>query len=412
MARTKLTKANVENLTATAGGRAELWDNQAAGFGVRATATTRSFFVMYRLGGKRCRYTIGTFPTWSVEDARKRAREVIRAVEDGADPAAEKKVRRTAPPAAEMTFEQFAGDFESKYLEHKVKDGSWYRGILKNHVLPQWKDRSFRSITRADVMDLIDDIERDGNPVLANRVLAIVRRMYNWAIDRGMTDANPCAGVKKQAKETPRERVLSSKELAALWPCLDNLGSPWGPYLKLLILTGQRRNEVAGMRWSEIDADAATWTIPGTRTKNGKTHTVHLSAPALAIIQSQPRFKNSPFVFPARGRGRHGGGDGETHITGFSAAKRRLDKMIDLPAWTFHDLRRSAASGMAELGIAVETISKVLNHSDAALMGITAIYNRHGYEAAKKAALDSWSRHVIGLTIPAESNVVELVGAR
>ena len=193
-----------------------------------------------------------------------------------------------------------------------------------------------------------------------------------------------------------------------LWVACETLGYPFGPMIQLLLLTGQRRTEVAGIRWSEIDLDKAEWTIPGTRTKNSEPHSVPLSDMVIGIIKSLPYIQsNQGFLFTTTG---------ETHVTGYSRAKADLDKLMadegdDLPHWTFHDLRRTTASGMARLGINLPVIEKVLNHTSGSFAGIVGVYQRHHFSDEKRNALEAWARFVQSLLTPTE-NVVSLRAGR
>jgi integrase len=203
--------------------------------------------------------------------------------------------------------------------------------------------------------------------------------------------------VKAPATEQSRDRVLSDEELALVWQGTDDLGWPFGPLFKLLLLTGQRRAEVAAMRWSEVDLVAKLWTLPKERVKNGTEHVVPLSTVAISILERLPRVKGD-FVFTVTGT---------TSVSGFARAKSRIDAFMtaragqaaaeSLPHWTLHDLRRTAASGMARLGISLPTIEKVLNHTSGSFAGIVGVYQRHSFADEKRAALEAWGGYVEGL---------------
>ena len=196
-----------------------------------------------------------------------------------------------------------------------------------------------------------------------------------------MLAINPAAGVKPPAVEKSRDRVLSEDEIKAFWTGCDKLGWPFGPAFKLMLVTGQRRDEVAGIRWDDLNIENALWTLSRTQTKSDRLHEVPLSSLALEIIQSVPR--TGEHVFTTNGR---------TPISGFSKAKRELDEAAKLADWRIHDLRRTVASGMARIGVAPHVIEKVLNHAGGQISGVAAIYNRHGYADEKAGALDAWSR--------------------
>jgi integrase len=193
--------------------------------------------------------------------------------------------------------------------------------------------------------------------------------------------------------------VLDDGELLAVWRAAAELDWPFGPIVQLLILTGQRRDEVAGMRWSELDLAQKTWTLPRGRVKNDNGHEVPLSPQATEIIEKLPRMKGSPFVFTTTGN---------TAVSGFSKTKEKLDAKTGVEAWVMHDLRRSAASGMARLGVALPVIEKLLNHSSGTFAGVVGVYQRHSFSDEKRAALEAWGRHVAGLVEPLRANVIEL----
>jgi integrase len=233
-------------------------------------------------------------------------------------------------------------------------------------------------------------------PVAANRVYKITRRMFGWAIEHDLAAASPCVGMKAPFPETARDRVLTDHELLLIWQAAGELGGPGGLLVQLLTLTGQRRSEVAGMTWAELDLDQGTWTLPAVRVKTGKLHAVPLSGAVLELLQAAPRI--GAFVVSMTGA---------RPVSGFSEIKDGIAALLppDMPAWVFHDLRRTAATGMARLGIGLPVIEKVLNHASGSFGGIVGVYQRHDFANEKRAALDAWARHVTGL---ASGNVIAL----
>jgi integrase len=217
--------------------------------------------------------------------------------------------------------------------------------------------------------------------------LAATRKMFAWAVARDIIAASPCAGVKPPSPEQPRDRVLNDDELRLVWLAADQIGWPFGPLVQLLALTGQRRDEVARMRWEEIDLENRLWTLPTERTKNNKRHEVPLSVPAVDILKSAPRLAGSDLIFTT---------NGATPVSGYSKAKRALDALLapDTPHWTLHDLRRTCASGMARLGINLPVIEKVLNHASGSFAGIVGVYQKHSFADEKRRALEAWGRHI------------------
>ena len=275
--------------------------------------------------------------------------------------------------------------------------------LLRQHVLPHWRGRLMHEITRRDVLDILDRVVDGGAPIAANRVHAAVRKFFNWAVARDILAASPCAGVKPPTAERARDRVLSDVELRFVWQATDKLSGTFGPLVKLLALTGQRRDEVARMRWDELDLDARLWTLPAERTKNSKPHEIPLSNAALAALQNVPNIAGSPFVFATNG--------GASPVSGYSDGKRRLDALLpaDMPAWRLHDLRRTCASGLARLGINLPVIEKVLNHSSGSFAGIVGVYQKHSFADEKRQALEAWGRHVDSLV--SRSKVARIRGA-
>lgn len=240
---------------------------------------------------------------------------------------------------------------------------------------------------------------------MANRTLAALRRMCTWAVERDLIPVSPCEKVKAPAAETSRDRVLSDDELRLVWGGAEAIGWPFGPIVRMLILTGQRRSEAAGMRWQEIDLAAKTWTLAKERVKNNIQHVVPLSSTAIAILKSVPRIGDElVFTF-----------NGHTVPDGFDPAKKRLDTWISgragnaIPAWRLHDLRRTFASGCARLGVQLPVVEKLLNHTGGSFRGVAGVYQRHDFANEQRAAVETWARHVEALASDgAARNVFEL----
>jgi integrase len=224
-------------------------------------------------------------------------------------------------------------------------------------------------------------------PVLANRLHSVTRKFFAWCVEQEMIPASPLAGLKAPAQEKSRDRVLSDSELARVWDAAGRLGDPiYGAMARLLVLTGQRRGEVAGMEWAELDLKNRLWSLPGTRTKNDRAHDVPLSRQAMAVIEDLSRISDR-HVFSY---------DGARPINGYGKPKARLDALLpkDMPGWTLHDIRRTVASGMARLGVSLPVIEKVLNHISGSFAGVVGIYQRHDFAKEKRAALERWGAHV------------------
>jgi integrase len=259
-------------------------------------------------------------------------------------------------------------------------------------------------ISRTEAVNALDRIVKANKPLMASRTMAYARACFSWAEKRGKVSVNPFANLPIAAVRSERERVLADDELRAIWAASGTLGYPWGPFFRLAILTLQRREEVAGMRWSEIAADLSMWTIPGSRMKNGKAHDVHLSEAARAVLREIPRTEGCDFVLSTTGK---------TPISGFSAAKAALDKVIDrdlMPVrpWRLHDLRRTGVTKLAELGFDSIVVDKILAHQPAKLRGVAGVYQRYDFARERAAALDAWAAHVAAIE---QNNVISLRSA-
>ena len=362
----------------------------------------RSWAVRYRHHGQSRKHTLGSYPAIDLKAARALAGTALRAVAEGRDPGREKFLARTAKAdSVDHVVEEFLERHVRRSNRPRTVQGT--ERLLRQHVLPHWRGRLMHEITRRDVLDILDRVVDGGAPIAANRVHAAVRKFFNWAVARDILAASPCAGVKPPTAERARDRVLSDVELRFVWQATDKLSGTFGPLVKLLALTGQRRDEVARMRWDELDLDARLWTLPAERTKNSKPHEIPLSNAALAALQNVPNIAGSPFVFATNG--------GASPVSGYSDGKRRLDALLpaDMPAWRLHDLRRTCASGLARLGINLPVIEKVLNHSSGSFAGIVGVYQKHSFADEKRQALEAWGRHVDSLV--SRSKVARIRGA-
>jgi integrase len=341
----------------------------------------KSWAVRYRHDGRPRKYTIGNYPVYDLRAAREAAGKALREVAEGRDPASAKKLTADSVDAV-------VAQFIERHLRRNYRPGPMREAerFLRLHVLENWRDRKVSEIKRADVRDMLERIVVAGTPITANRVHGIVRRLFNWCVEQELIESSPCVGLKPPAgRETPRDRVLSDEELRQVWQAAEKLGLPFGPWVQLLILTGQRRNEVAHMEWGEIDFEKRLWSLPRERVKNNRRHEVPLSPQAIAILERLPRISDR-FVFSV---------NGEAPIKGFGRASDYLDELLpNVADWVFHDLRRTVASGMARLGISLAIIEKVLNHVSGSFAGIVGVYQRHEFAEEKRAALEKWADHV------------------
>ena len=379
-----LTELTIRKLTPKGNARIELWDDKMPGFGVRVSPRgTKSFVLMYYVAGRKRRLTLGRFPTMSLAKARKQAHEVLATIADGGEP--ELGGKATAPVA---TFDAVISEFVTGHCarHNRPSHARETERLLRDRFATVWGKHDARSITRGDVLQVLDAAVATGHLSTANHALSAVRKLFNWALERGLVDANPCTGISQPAPVHSRERVLSTTELAAVWHGTRSLSAPFSHIVQLLILTGQRRGEVAGLRWSEIDWINAVWSIPADRTKNKRAHAVPLSRLALDVVKSAPKIHDA-FVFPARG-------NDEATPSGFSKTKRRLDAFAGVSEWTLHDLRRTTATHLASTGVAPHVIERILNHSTGILGGVAGVYNRFQYLPEMRAALEQWAEQI------------------
>jgi len=393
MAIVGMTDRWVSGVAAKDGKRTEYRDKKVRGLLLRVTPKgEKSWAVLYRRSsdGKRRRYTIGSYPEFSLQEARKKALDITARVAREEDPAGEKQERRKAE-----SFEELA----MRWLERhaKVKKRSWREDEkrLAHDLLPCIGGMKAAEVTKRDIIRAIDIVADRGALYQANRVLTLARTIYNWALAEDLLDVNPTLGIRKRIDEKPRERVLSDAEIECLWNGLDRARMTEGIRLiiRLALLTGQRIGEICGIRKSEIDLNNGVWELPGARTKNGRSHRVPLSGPAMALLKRARELSGgSPFLFPSPKHGQ------SINPQAPSRALNRAKDVIGVKDVRIHDLRRTVTSGMARLGVAREVISKVLNHVSGD-NGITGrVYDRYSYDDEKRQALQEWGDYVMKIT--------------
>src|SRR5262245_27606592 len=365
--------------------RYEVPDAAARGLRVVVQPSGRkSYAVRYRNGAGRARKL--TLPAGiTLAAARKLAADALLEVAQGRDPGnAKRDARRNAGARGDDTVARLAEQFIEKHAKRHTRPNSIRatEGAFRNIILPAWGRRTVHEIARRDVIELLDGVAED-RPILANRTRAVLSRFFGWLCERDIIAASPCVGVKPPSPEVVRDRVLDDTELRRLWLASDTVGSKAGAYVKLLILTGQRRSEIAHLKWSEVGSDVLE--LPAERMKGKRAHIVPLSTQAAAIIAAQPKVDD--FVL---GSWRWAGNS--HHV------KRALDAhMGKTPKWVIHDIRRSVASGMARIGIAVPVIEKILAHRSGTFRGIVGTYQRHSFLPEMAVALQKWADHIEGL---------------
>ena len=395
----RLTDRYIQSLEAPATGRVVVPDAAVEGLSLRITAKdARSWLVRYRPRRQKQRATVlGPYPGMSLADARERASAIVAAAKKGVDLIAEEQRAAEAERLAQERARSVHAVVED-FLEHcKANLKSWRQvdSWTRNHILPAIGARMVGDIRRADIVELLDKLEHEqGLRQTVNRVRETLLGLFDFAVERQYIEQNPVAGARRRKVEVKRKRVLSREEIRSLWLGVDGLPDPGRSFVRVLLLTGCRREEARGMRWGELDAEGALWTIPGERTKNGRIHEVPLSDPALEILTALPR--RGPFVFTI---------DGKHPMAGMSGLKERVDRASDVADWRFHDLRRTLRSGIAELGVIYEVAERVIGHT---MPTLDQTYNVHPYLAEKRDALERWGRHVQAVIAGQSAKVVAL----
>jgi integrase len=392
-----LTQAFIDSIKPT-DERVEYPDTKAPG--LRHTvqpSDARSWEYRFRWASKTAKATFGSYPPVDLKTARNLARKAAADVANSIDPRAKRRDAKAARTSADDLVETAVERFIRRHVK-SLKSAPEVERLLRREVIKPWGKKRLKDIVRQDVRKLLDGILDRPAPVLANRVRSYLKTFFAWAIDEDLVQSSPVDKIRTPTKEVSRDRVLADAELRSVWLATEALGSPFGPVLQLLILTGQRLGEVAGMRWSELDLSSKLWSLPKERVKNKKAHVVPLSSQALAIIEAVPKIANCDFVFTTNGR---------TAVIGFSKIKRALDALLpDMKPWRLHDLRRSMATGCARLGVDIVVIEKILNHSSGVLRGVVGTYQRHGFEDERRVALDKWGRHIATLVAGKAEDVV------
>lgn len=360
------------------------WDAGSPGFGVKVTPKGRKVFVvLYRTGGagsKLRKYTIGPYGRVTLHQARIAAQKVFAARLEGRDLAAEKREakRRVVADRVEDLLETFI----TQRLSQNRSAGEISR-LLRREVGKPWTGRSIHEISKRDVVEVVSAIGQRGAPIAANKTLKSIKTFLRWCVGRAVLDQSPAEGVPLPTREVARDRVLGDAELAQVILAARQIGGLYGGIVEFLALTGQRREEVARLSWEELDLVERIWTIPKSRTKNAKSHVVHLSEQSLAILKRAEQ--RGPLVFSDLGT---------KPFQEFSRAKRSLDQLSGVTSWRLHDLRRTCVSGMARLGIAPHVADKILNHQTGTISGVAAVYQRHDFLPERRKALDIWGAHV------------------
>lgn len=387
------------------GGRKILWDR--GGLGILIGKKRKTWVFQYSFDGRRPMLKLGEYPATSLEEAQKEAAEARLKVSAGIDPGEERKAAKQARKAA-PTIADFIEEFDAVELKNK-KSGKETKRLLLHDVVPDWGSRKVADIKRRGIVVLLDTI-RERAPITANRVHSALSRMFNFAAERGVIEDSPCTRIRK-TKETARKRVLSDDEVKLVWDALEPANKTIDLYavtklaIKMILLTGQRPGEVAGMTWDELDGGC--WTVPAARMKGKEAHRLPLTGLALEVIEAARAYSNgSPYVFKST----HKDGVPVTPGALSRAVLRHFKEMGIVIAFTPHDLRRTLRTRLAELGVSDIVAELTLGHK---LQGVLGVYNRHPYDKEKREALEKWEgklRQIVGLDVPEVAKVIPIKG--
>ena len=432
MARKLLTDLAVENLQGRSA-RREIADAGMPGlYLIVQPSGSKSWAVRYRYGGRPRKLTLGLYPAVSLAKARGRAQDALEAIDRGDDPAVAMLAAKDEQHHPSADRDAFGNLIREWFYDHaipntrswtetarllglKIDEDAEPRGDgkpvfldVKDGIAARWAEKPVPRLRRRDIRELLDDSKARGARTTANRELAALKTFLNWCVDKEVIEVSPALRIAKPAPENKRTRILTDAELRVIWLAAEAEGYPFGDIVRLLILTGQRRGEVAGAPWSEINLKAREWILPERRTKNGMPHLVPLNDTAIELLEGVPRFKGGSFLFGLGGR---------TGFTGYSKGKARIDTRVtelakgELPEWSLHDIRRTVATKMARLGVLPHEIEAVLNHVSGSKAGVAGIYNLYTYEKEKRAALKLWAEHVARVVDPDAKPAKSAAGA-
>lgn len=407
----KRVRLTVENVKAAAPGDRELhvWDSVVAGFALRLRPPSpshpkgaKSFVYVYRWpkgrGGKKQRVTLGPADQWAVGDARTQADAYASEVRQGRDPRAAIQAQKAAVDPAN-TFGRIAGQFLEKHSANNRSHSETER-IFNVYVLPRWKRKSIADIRRIDVVTLLDAVADNNGLVMADRVLAAVRKLFNWYAVRDDSFRTPIVkGMNRtRPKDRRRKRALTDDEIRKIWKASEQMRGPYGALVRFAFLTAARREEISQASRPEIEGDL--WVIPGERTKNAQPHFLPLSQAAQDVVASLPIYqidgKPSPWLFTY---------DGRKHFNSHSEAKAEMDKLSGVENWVLHDVRRTSRTLLSRAGIQSEIAERILNHSQGDL---EETYNRHSFLPEKRHAMNALASELDRIVNPHAVKVIPL----
>ncbi|MGF6230703.1 integrase [Inquilinus ginsengisoli] len=424
MANKRLSEESVRKMRAPETGRVQVYDAVMPGLVLRVSSTdVRSWSFVYRINGAQKRLSLGQWPGMGVALAREHAGDAAKMVQRGEDPVAARKAEAETARTA-VTVAQLVDDFTEKHIKRNMRGGApEAERLLRKNVVPVLGKKLVKDVTAADVRALLDDMLSHA-PVSANRTRTVLHKLFDWAMERDIVTTNVVKRVAPVTQETAKDRVLSDAELVEVWHAAGKLGWPFGNVFRLLMVTAARRSEIAELERTEVAPDGESIVIKAERMKAGLPHVIALSSLGQAELAAAPMM-HQPDTNPPKPSVHVFTTNGTTPVSGWSRAKSRIDKLIldarredmkrhgadpadaqAMPEWTVHDLRRTAATGMARIGIDFMVIGAVLAHSQRRHVGITATYARHRFDVEKKRALEVWGMHLQHLLSPKTDNVV------
>jgi integrase len=421
----RLTESLIESLAVKPGKRDRMvFDTVCPGLGVRVTTKGSKIFVAQWTDPatkRKQREPLGVWGGITLTQARTAARARLGSVAAGVNPRSERLKAKVADERARaeaaLTFDALISDWAALHLASRR---ARYAAEAERAIRLAFADiisKPAALITKAEITNRLDALMKVGKVTTAGRTMAYARAAFSWALKRGKVSANPFAGLPMTAPTNERERMLTEHEVHEVWSVAGAMSKPIGAFVKIALLTLARRDEVAGMCWSEISLDHAEWVIPGARTKNSRPHTVHLSTATLEVLETVERVKGQDLVFSTTGK---------TPISGFSRFKEALDAAIvakraevaerrgepanPLAPFVLHDFRRTGVSTLAALGFDSIVADKLLNHQPAKLRGVASVYQRHEFGPERARALDAWANYCTG-TLAETDNIRRFRGA-
>lgn len=400
MGNDSLTDLKIKKLRPSKTGRIEIPDGKFPGLSIRVSKTgVKTFTLRTRIQGEQIRLSLGHYPYISLAEARARAYQAVADAKSG-----KTKESRQSKAQQEFQFKNIVDDYLRRYCERYMKERTFRETerVMNVEFVKIWKDRDLREIKKQDIVEAINKIlerpQKDlkkriiksESPSAANHAFSTIRAFFNWCVGQGSLEHSPCVGLRSPAPKQKRDRVLDDRELALVWNTAKDMGYPYGDIIRLLIITVQRRSEVAGLRWDMLNLEERIWRVPADENKSGREYLVPLSDIALDIIEAIPRL-DERLIFPAqRSNGKV--------FADWSKSKKRIDELSGVTDWTVHDLRRTGSTGLARMGVAPHVKERVLNHLTGELGGVAGVYDIYSYLPEKKAALDLWACHIEILT--------------